>query len=183
MADHTMHGNGVDGLPMMWIRSPAWDGFWVLSAPALGALMLVPLAIPLPTAAITTALLCINFGHALSPIALAWSHRGFRRVMWARPKKFIGVPALVMSVGVAAAVGTWFLAPDFRPAGMVLENFQLKSISVPIVLWANLYAVWNLYHAGAQNFGFLCLYRRRGFKGRRKLSFSPLRRSDGAAGT
>ena len=155
---------------MTWIRSPAWDGFWILSAPVLGMLMLVPLAVPLPTKDITMALLCVNFGHALSPIALAWSHRGFRGVMLQRPDKFIGIPALVIAAGVAAALGTWWLFPEFHPGRMVLENVKLERLYVPIVAWANLYAIWNLYHAGAQNFGFLCLYRRKGFTGRWKLA-------------
>ncbi len=152
-----------------WIRSPWWDGFWFLSAPVLGLLMLVPLAVPLPTRAITVALLCINFGHALSPIALAWTHGPFRRLMLQKPSKFIGVPAVVIVAGIAAAVGTWVMFPDFRPGRMSLENVKLDQLDVPLVLWANLYAVWNLYHAGAQNFGFLCLYRRQGWKGRSKL--------------
>lgn len=130
--------------------------------------MLVPLWVKLPTIAITWGLVCMNFAHAISPIALAWSHRGFRYVMLARPGKFIGVPAAVIISGIVAAVGTWLLFPTFRPADMVLEHLQLKNLTVPIIIWANLYAVWNLYHAGAQNFGFLCLYRRQGWKGRQK---------------
>jgi hypothetical protein len=153
---------------MNWIRSPTYDCFWILSAPLLGLLMLVPLAVPLPTKAITLGLLSINFAHALAPIALAWAHKGFRRVMLERPAKFVGGPALVIAAGVAAAIVTPMLFPGFRPGRMVLENARLDNLAVPLVLWANLYAVWNLYHAGAQNFGFLCLYRRRGFKGRQK---------------
>ena len=154
----------------MWIRSPAWDGFWILSAPALGLLMLVPLAVPLPTKAISAVLLCVNFGHALSPIALAWSHRGFRAVMLQRPSKYIGIPAAVLFTGTVAAVGTWLFFPAFQPHHVVLEKVKLAELSVPLVLWANIYAIWNLYHAGAQNFGILCLYRGRGFAPlRRKL--------------
>jgi hypothetical protein len=155
---------------MTWIRSPWWDGFWILSAPVLGLLMLVPLAVRLPTASITIGLLCVNFGHAISPIALAWTHKGFRGVMLGQPGKFIGGPAVVIVAGVAAAVATWLMFPAFQPGRMVLENFKLDNIGVPIVLWANLYAIWNLYHAGAQNFGFLCLYRRRGWKGKQKVA-------------
>lgn len=153
---------------MTWVRSPAYDCVWILSAPLLGLLMLVPLAIPLPTRAITAGLLSVNFAHAIAPIALAWTHRGFRGVMIERPAKFVGVPTLVMAVGIAAAVATWTLFPGFKLGPMALENVQLDNLDVPIVLWANLYAVWNLYHSGAQNFGFLCLYQRRGFKGRQK---------------
>jgi hypothetical protein len=155
---------------MTWIRSPWWDGFWILSAPTIGLLMLVPLGVPLPTRAITVALLCVNFGHALSPIVLAWTHKGFRRIMLQRPSKFIGAPVVVIVAGIGAAVGTWIMFPAFHPGSMVLENVQLNKLGIPIVLWANLYAVWNLYHAGALIFGFLCLYRRRSYAPRRKLA-------------
>jgi hypothetical protein len=153
---------------MTWIRSPVYDCFWILNAPVLGLLMLLPLVVPLPTRAITAGLLCINFAHALAPIVLAWMHKGFRGVMLERPAKFVGGPALVIAAGVVAAVATWTLFPDFKLGPMALENVRLDNLDVPIVLWANLYAVWNLYHFGAQNFGLLCLYRRRGFKGRQK---------------
>jgi len=88
--------------------------------------------------------------------------------MLARPAKFVGAPILVIALGISAAVGTWLLYPTFQLQRMVLENLRIENLGVPIVLWANLYAGWNLYHAGAQNFGVLCLYRRRGFRGRQR---------------
>lgn len=131
--------------------------------------MLAPLAVPLPTQTITMGLLSVSFAHSIAPIAMAWSHGGYRGVMLERPAKFVGVPGLVIAVGVMAAVATWILFPSFQIGRMVLENVRLDQLGVPLVLWVNLYAVWNLYHAGAQNFGFLCLYRRRGFKGRQRV--------------
>lgn len=146
---------------LQWIRGPVWDSVWILSAPLIAVLMLGLPHIRLPLVAI---LLTLNFAHALSPIALAWTHGPYRStVMLSRPLKFIGGPALVMASATAAALATWWLAPDFVPRHMVLENFHFADVGVPIVLWANLYAAWNLYHAGAQNFGLLCLYRRKGF--------------------
>jgi hypothetical protein len=139
---------------MTWIRSPAYDIFWFLSGPVLFVLLVI---LPLP------AILTLNFGHALSPIALAWTHQGFRKMMLRNPAKFIGVPALVMFFGAVAAVTTWTVFPSFRPERMVLENLRFDQLGVPMVIFANIYAVWNLYHAGAQNFGFLCLYRRKSF--------------------
>jgi hypothetical protein len=74
-----------------------------------------------------------------------------------------------MLCGIAAATLTLWLMPNYRYAGELLENVNLNNYWIPFVIWANLYAVWNLYHAGAQNFGFFCLYRRRGFSGLKKL--------------
>jgi len=142
---------------MKWIRNPSYDLFWFLSAPLV-------LMMPLP------ALLTINFSHAIAPIVLAWNHRSFRAVMLQRPMKFMGWPALVMAVGVAAAIATWVVYPMFVPQPMALENIDLDQVAVPVVVWANLYAAWNLYHAGAQNFGFLCLYRRKRLTGRARYA-------------
>ena len=142
---------------MNWIRSPAYDCFWILSAPALGLAMVFW---PWPAAP----LLMINFAHAISPIGLAWSHSGFRAVMLAKPRKFIGVPLLLIAVGLAVAMATSWYFPQFVPRHLSLENVTLDKLAVPIVIWANVYAVWNLYHAGAQNFGIWCLYRRQGYK-------------------
>jgi hypothetical protein len=86
-----------------------------------------------------------------------------------KPGKFIGVPILIVLAGIGAGLGTWLLFPKFHPTHMVLENIKLDQLVVPMVIWANLYAIWNLYHAGAQNFGFLCLYRGKGFKGWPKM--------------
>ncbi|MEI4927244.1 hypothetical protein Q8G50_32515, partial [Klebsiella pneumoniae] len=75
---------------MMWIRSRAWDSFWILSGLPLG-LALLALTGPwydwpnpqhyghslvLLTFFVASPLL--ETGHSLSPIALAWSHAGFR---------------------------------------------------------------------------------------------------------
>jgi hypothetical protein len=131
--------------------------------------MLGPFLLPYPSvrAYIPMALLCVNLGHTLSPIALAWTHRGFRQVMLQRPRKYIGLPALALLAGLAAALSTWALFPSYRPHSEVLEKLDLADLAVPFVVLANVYALWNLYHSGAQNFGILCIYRQRGYATRR----------------
>jgi hypothetical protein len=156
---------------MKWIRSPIYDSALMLNAPLAGLLMLAPFCTPLPAQALMMGLLVVNFAHVLAPIALAWSHRGYRAVMLQRPAKFVRGPAVVMTAGaVAAAAATWALFPAYRPLHVDLEDLPSLQGFVPFVFWAALYAVWNLYHAGAQNFGLICLYRRRGFAGRGKLA-------------
>lgn len=146
---------------MTWIRSPGWDGVWILSAPLLGLLLVF-------FPALMSLALLLRFAHALSPIALAWSHRGYRLVMMRQPGKFIGMPALLFVLALCVAWGSVRLFPEFSPHRMVLEYLTLDRLKVPIVVWANLYAVWDLYHGGAQDFGIWCLYRRKSVWGRRK---------------
>jgi hypothetical protein len=63
---------------MLWIRNPWWDCFWILSGLPIG-LALVALS---PTIYLVLALaVLLEHGHSLSPMALAWSHTGFRGVM------------------------------------------------------------------------------------------------------
>jgi hypothetical protein len=177
---------------MKWIRGPWWDNCWFLgSAPLLGLLM-VAMALASSKAglgpsghklhlsvqnqeAIKRVLICVNLAHTLSPIVLAWGHDGFRGVMLARPQKFIGVPVIVMMIGLAVALSTWRLFPSYIHQPVVLENLLIcdasgnncfldwASLKVPAIAWGVLYVIWNLYHVGAQNFGFLCLFRRKGF--------------------
>jgi hypothetical protein len=150
--------------PITWVRSPWWDSCWFLSAPLLGLLMLVPLVVPLPTAEISAGIIVLRFAHAISSIVLAWSHRGYRQVMLTNRPKFIGVPALVMLLGLLVGIGTWLLFPAFNPFRyFFVEKLASDSFVIPLVSLTGVYTVWNLYHGGRQNFGFLCLYRGRGF--------------------
>ena len=68
-----------------------------------------------------------------------------------------------MLCGLVVALSTWWLFPGYRDHHINLEDLQVTNLQVPMVLWGTIYAMWNLYHAGAQNFGFLCLYRRKGY--------------------
>lgn len=147
---------------MRWIRSPVYDGFWILSAPAWGvALVLWPVLFQF--------FMAVDLAHVVSPILLAWTHRGYRSVMLERPRKFVGVPVALLGLGLGVAIATVFLFPDFRPAHMsLLRNPQIANLNVPLVLLVNLHAFWNLYHGGAQNFGLWCLYRRKGYVGRQR---------------
>jgi hypothetical protein len=147
---------------MTWIRSPCWDGFWFLSAPVLGLLLVFfPPLISL--------FLILNIAHAVSPIILAWSHRQYRPVMLKRPGKFVGVPVVLFALALVMACLSVRFFPHYNPAHQyALETLSFATVQVPIVVWATLYAVWDLYHGGAQNFGIWCLYRRRSVQGWQK---------------
>lgn len=160
---------------MNWIRGPWWDSCWFLSGPIIGLLMLIPLLLPHGPDPVTRLmlgyfLLSLNLGHTLSPIVLSWSHDGFRRVMLARPRKYIGVPVLVMILGVGATtLLTYWLAPYYQPTLVELESLTWENLEVPFRWLMVVYVVWNFYHAGAQNFGMVCLYRGKGYRGKEKL--------------
>jgi len=110
-------------------------------------------------------LLTLNLAHALSPIVMAWGHSGYRGVMLSRPTKFVGWPILIGCVSIGVAVVTVLLFPDRQLYHFALEDINLRDITNPLVWWVNVYILWNFYHAGAQNFGILCLYRHKSFIG------------------
>jgi hypothetical protein len=165
---------------MRYIRSPWWDGIFILSGLPIG-LGLLGLTGPwydwTPYSrhyASSTALLMafwvvpfLEIGHSLSPIVLAWLNAGFRRRMLERKGKYIVLPSaifvLYLAVGVAA--GSGLTAFVYRPLGMYAVDQRLEPVwqevslanPLPIVVWV--YVVWNAYHFAMQNFGVLSLYR------------------------
>jgi hypothetical protein len=115
---------------MRWIRSPVWDGFWILSGLPIGlTLMLLAPGMVLPLA---VAVMVLESAHVVSPIILAWSYPELRWIVWSEWGKHIAAPVAVM-IGVLIAPPEWV---------------------------AGLYFAWNIFHFGMQNFGVTSLYRR-----------------------
>jgi hypothetical protein len=152
---------------MTWIRSPGWDGFWFLSFPVLGVLMLFyPFGYGW--------LLSLDLAHVISPIVLAWGHKEYRRMMLLTPVKFVGVPVVLLVVGVLVAWLNVLLFPHYQHRNLIItksffDTMTLDNLRMPIAIYIVTYFVWNLYHVGMQNFGMWCLYLRRGYKGRQRF--------------
>jgi hypothetical protein len=152
---------------VMWLRSPLWDSFWILSGLPLGlVLVLISALAHIPAATITIYLIVVcQTAHSVSPIALAWSHSGFRQIMLRKKSKYVLLPGAVL--GIATVSG--FLSSDlFAEAQFTDANSSLVLSSLfRAGIWRNpgewlivTYMTWNLYHFGMQNFGVLQLYRR-----------------------
>jgi hypothetical protein len=76
---------------MTWIRSPSWDGIWILSGLPVGLAMLV---IPLGIA--VTAFFVVNTAHLISPMAVVWTNGDFRQVMYRQRTKYILIPICIL---------------------------------------------------------------------------------------
>ena len=139
--------------PSPWVRGPAWDGFWMLSA-----LWLVPIAAwlshgyskpedgPLDLLYFgLTALFWI--GHRLSSTYLAYCTEAYRPLLRTQPVRFVVLPLLV-----TAACFAVFLPPD---------TALPWSREARLVALAILDYVFVTYHFAAQHFGALSLYRAR----------------------
>ena len=137
----------------VWIKSPAWDGVWILSA-----LWLVPLTLALAgmqagagTGPLDSLYLIITalfwIGHRLGSAWLAYGTEAYRPLLRAHPVRFLLFPALV-----TAACFAIFLPGDTALPVTRTERF----IALAILDYAA-----STYHFGAQHFGALSLYRAR----------------------
>src|SRR5438045_1166151 len=90
-----------------WIGGALWDCFWILSGVPIG-LALVALS---PTFYLTLAVIVLlEHAHFLSPIALAWSHAGFRQIIRRQPAKYLGIPIAVVAATTAIGIATSLFA-------------------------------------------------------------------------
>src|SRR5271165_1132388 len=149
----------------VWIRGPWWDGFWILSGVPFGA-ALTGLSFWLPAnVMILWIVLLTQTGHLLSPMALAWSHDGFRANMLRRPVKFVALPIAVLACStVAGLVGSWTLPVlRFDPINFAIAAGPTTWVQFrnPFMSLVALYAAWNTYHFGKQAFGVMSIYRRK----------------------
>lgn len=139
--------------PSPWVRSPAWDGVWMLSALWLAPLVLWfacghadPEAGPLDLLYLgLTALFWI--GHRLCSTWLAYCTEAYRPLLRAQPVRFVVLPLLVTAgcFGVFLPSDTAFpWTREQRLMGLAILDYACVT-----------------YHFAAQHFGALSLYRMR----------------------
>ena len=140
-----------------WVRSPLWDGFWMLSALWLAPIVLLlvhgysdPESSPLDLLYFgLTALFWI--GHRLSSTYLAYCTEAYRPLLREQPIRFVALPLLITA-------GCFAL---FLPADSALPwTREERLIGLAIVDYACV-----TYHFAAQHFGALSLYRSRADRG------------------
>ena len=140
--------------PSPWLRSPAWDVFWMHSALWLAPLVLWlahgyddPESSPLDMLYFgLTALFWL--GHRFCSTYLAYCTEAYRPLLRSQPVRFIVLPLLV-TAGCFAV---------FLPGDLALPWTRAERL----VAFAILDYAWVTYHFAAQHFGVLSLYRARG---------------------
>ncbi|HEX5009775.1 MAG TPA: hypothetical protein VFY71_05190 [Planctomycetota bacterium] len=150
----------------LWIRGPWWDSFWILSGlPLAGALLLLSPSIYL----VLAVTILLEHAHFLSPMTLAWTHRGFRAVMLRKKGKFIFVPLAIIAATTAIGILTSRFVPDLHvDVGTQVRVYDFADYKQPFVMLVVLYFLWNNWHFGMQNFGVLSIYRRKSGSGTRR---------------
>ncbi len=139
--------------PSPWVRGPAWDGVWMLSALWLGPLVLWlahghadPESSPVDLLYLgLTALFWI--GHRLCSTWIAYCTEAYRPLLRAQPVRFVVLPLLVTAGCFAVFLPSDAAFPWTREQRLV--GFAILD-----------YACVT-YHFAAQHFGALSLYRTR----------------------
>jgi hypothetical protein len=139
--------------PSPWVRGPAWDGVWMLSA-----LWLAPLTLWLVRGhadAESSPLDLLYFGltalfwigHRLCSTWLAYCTEAYRPLLRAQPVRFVVLPLLVTAGCFAVFLPSDTAFPwtrEQRVVGLAILDYALVT-----------------YHFAAQHFGALSLYRTR----------------------
>ncbi len=114
----------------------------------------------------------LEHAHFLSPMALAWSHAGFRQVMLRQPAKYIGAPIAIIVATTAIGAATSLFTNLHVDIGMRVRVYNLSDYKQPFVMMVVLYWLWNAYHFAMQNFGVLSIYRKKSGSGSRRLDMA-----------
>lgn len=128
-----------------WLRSPVWDGFWMLS----GLWLLVPalLSPVLPATdqwIIAVAMLVLWLPHRFATAFNAYCLPAYHELIHAQWLRFFVLPAAIFAVTFA------FL---FLPEGLLPLQLPTR-----IQVLATAFFIYNSYHFGVQHFGVLCIY-------------------------
>lgn len=130
----------------LWIHSPRWDSFWILSGFWLPLLFLI---LPLQSARplILGLTLALWIAHRLSSLYLALCVAEYRPVLQARKGYFFGLPLLLLG-----ALLLWLLCP--------VSLLPLPRLERILLLGLGDY-FFSLYHFAVQHYGVLSVYRSR----------------------
>jgi hypothetical protein len=138
----------------LWLLSGLPIGLTLVALPPAGRLLFFTAAVSLET------------GHSLSPIVMAWTHRGFRPLMLSEPGKYLLLPLVVFALALGVGITTSLGWTSYVPGPYHSKQITDLRNPFPILVWV--YLIWNGYHFGMQNFGVLSLYRDKPRSARRR---------------
>ncbi|MBS0203704.1 MAG: hypothetical protein JSS49_12435 [Planctomycetes bacterium] len=129
-----------------WLRSPVWDGFWILS----GLWLLVPVLLsPVITEAdqwvLVAAVYVLWLPHRFATAFNAYCLPAYQNLIHAQWTRFFAVPASIFTVTFLFL----FLPEMLLPLPLVTR----------VQVLATIFFIYNSYHFGVQHFGVLSIYR------------------------
>ena len=103
----------------------------------------------------------LEVGHAFSPIVFAWTHSGYRRLIFKYPRRYILLPGAFLLTAAAVGAATSLVCTSFvQPAqDLTGQNYAFTGLRNPFGLMVSVYWWWNVYHFGMHNFDVLSMCR------------------------
>lgn len=127
----------------MWLRNGAWDTFFIMGGiwllPVVALFSVVPEHFLFLSLALTGVLW---LSHRVATFWTVFFTPSYRALIASEPTRFITIPALVLLLSVAFAVGSYPASPLLR-----------------LQIMGTLFIIFNTYHFGIQHFGVLTIYR------------------------
>ena len=130
-----------------WIRSPAWDVFWLHSGLWLTLLMLTTSDLPVQEMFYAAGVFLFWISHRFSSFYLAWRTQAYHPLLKNQQGRFVFIPLLLVSVVFAVLFIPESVLPvpvSVRILGMILLDFA-----------------WGMHHFAAQHYGLIRLYHHR----------------------
>ncbi|MBS1256733.1 MAG: hypothetical protein MAG581_02559 [Deltaproteobacteria bacterium] len=130
-----------------WVRSPAWDLFWLHSGVWLGLLFFTFSHQPALEMFYIAGVFLFWIAHRFSSFYLAWGTRAYRNVCANQPWRFVFFP-LILGISVIVVL----LMPE-----------TVLPVSVPLRILGLLLLdfIWGMHHFAAQHYGMLRLFHHR----------------------
>ena len=130
-----------------WVRSPAWDVFWLHSGLWLTLLMLMTSDLHVQEMFYAAGVFLFWISHRFSSFYLAWRTQAYHPLLKNQQVRFVFIPLLLVSFVFAVLFIPESVLPvpvSVRILGMILLDFA-----------------WGMHHFAAQHYGLLRLYHHR----------------------
>jgi hypothetical protein len=141
----------------IWIISPVWDSFWMLSGISLTLLLLIlrPFGLDQKAALVLFAaerLMALT--HSWSTTYLVTASPLFKELRQKDSVRFLKIPILIFLVSLVLGILVAKIA-------QIPEDASLNKLSAVFYFYIGLYMLGHFWHFGRQDFGVLSLYRAR----------------------
>ncbi|MBC8258687.1 MAG: hypothetical protein H8E38_06720 [SAR324 cluster bacterium] len=130
-----------------WLRSPAWDAFWIHSGLWLTLLMFTVKSAAVQEMFYAAGVFLFWISHRFSSFYLAWGTQAYRPLLKKQQWRFIYFPLLLILLVFAAL---------FLPQTIIIIPVSERIIGLLLLDFC-----WGIHHFSAQHYGILRLYHHR----------------------
>ena len=130
-----------------WVRSPAWDIFWLHSGVWLGLLIFAFSSQPALEIFYMAGVFLFWISHRFSSFYIAWGSRSYSNVRASQRLRYVIFPAML----VLSVFAFLFIPETVFPVSIPVRIFGLLLLDF----------FWGMHHFAAQHYGMLRLFQYR----------------------